>query len=427
MEEAEGGLSLVARASRALGLYRGLPKSVYVLFATTVVNGLGTFVFPFMTLLLTKRLGYTDSQAGMVMMVSSLAYLPGAILGGKLADRFGRKKVMAITQALSVAALVPCGFLGDSPLVVAFIMASLLFDGLTDPARSAMQTDITNPGNRQAAFSLLYLGHNLGFAGGPLIAGFLFNAAPQWMFWGNAIAAFLALSLVIAFVPETKPTDAQIEASLETDSTEKAVKGGIFKALLSRPYLLVYVAITTLYGFAYAQHRFLIPLQTDALFGAAGATLYGLLMTMNAVLVVIFNIPLVALLRRFRPIVNTALAGFLYALGFGMLAFAGAPWAFFVSAFLWTMGEIVDATNSQVYVANHTPMSHRARFNAVLPIIWGLGWTVSTPISGAMSDRVGLGPTWLLVGAAAALAACGLLVLDRAERSRAKTTGGTEV
>jgi predicted MFS family arabinose efflux permease len=227
---------------------------------------------------------------------------------------------------------------------------------------------------------------------------------------------------VLAFVPETKPTEAQLEESMRSNSTEKAEKGGVFKALMTRPFLLLYVFITTWFGFVYAQHRFILPLQTDALFGADGAPLYGLLMTTNAVIVVFLNIPIVAMLKRFNPVVNTAISGFLYAIGFGMIAFLDKPWMFFVSTFVWTVGEIVNATNSQVYVANHTPMSHRARFNAVLPIIWGIGWTISTPVSGALAKSVGLSLTWIIVGAVAALAASGVLLLDRAEtRYKAKT------
>jgi len=383
-----------------------------------VVNGLGIFVFPFMTLILTKRLGFDAQGAGLILMLLSIAYIPGAMIGGKLADHFGRKTIMIGAQLVSVAAFIPCGFLGESRLVVVFIIVSLLFDGITDPVRGAMNMDLTTPENRQAAYSLLYLGHNLGFAGGPLIAGFLFNTAPAWIFWGNAIAAAIAMLLVVLFVPETKPSAEHVEASLNSDSTEKAVRGGLLKALLSRPFLLLYLFVTTWYGFTYAQHRFLLPLQTDRLFGAEGAPLYGLLMTTNAVLVVVFNLPLIALLKRFGPLYNTVIAGLLFALGFGMLAFLDRPWMFFLSTFVWTMGEIVDATNSNVYVANHTPLSHRARFNSILPLIGGIGWIIATPISGFLSERLGIPLTWIIVALVVALAAVGVFFLARAEGKR---------
>ncbi|GAB1481512.1 MFS transporter [Treponema sp.] len=411
-------------------LYRGLPRSVYTLFIATVVNGVGIFVFPFLTLFLTQKLGMDERQAGNYMFFSSLAYLPGSLLGGKLADRYGRKIVAIIAQLLAAVFYIPCGFLvlrgidtapfgavlGVGGLIPLLILANIIFDGFADPARGAMHTDLTTPENRQAAFSLNYLGHNLGFALGPLIAGFLFYAAPEWLFWGNALAVLVATSLVALFVPETKPTEAAITESLSTDSSEKAHVGSFISALKTRPYLLGFVFLTSWFGLVYGQHRFTIPLQTEKLFGTSGAALYGLLMTLNAVFVVIFTAPLIALLKRFRPIINVALSGLLFAIGFGMLAFARSPLLFFVSVFIWTMGEIINATNADVYIANHTPLSHRGRFGAILPFLGGFGWALATPVGGNIIHVAGIGTLWITMFAVALIVSLRLLLLDRSER-----------
>lgn len=403
---------------------------MYTLFAATVVNGAGIFVFPFLTLFLTQKLGMDERQAGNFMFLTSIAYLPGTMLGGKLADTYGRKLVAVGAQLLAAAAFIPCGFLvlgvsrisgGTAALSVAgvlvpaFVLLNIIFDGFADPARQAIHTDITTPENRQAAFSLNYLGHNLGFALGPLIAGFFFNRAPQWLFWGNAIAASAAVILVAFLVPETKPTEEAVAASLRTDSTERAHEGSLWSAVAARPSLVVFVFLTAWFGLVYAQHRFAIPLQTEALFGLRGAALYGSLMTANAVLVLIFTAPLIAFTKRFRPIVNVAAAGFLFAIGFGILAFARSPAFFFISTFIWTMGEIINTTNAEVYVANHTPMSHRGRFNSILPFIGGFGWAISTPIGGNIIHHAGIPALWIVMFAVACLASVGLLFLDRRE------------
>ncbi len=409
------GRGFLGGVAGSFSIYRGLPRPVYTLFFATVVNGVGIFVFPFLTLFLTRKMGMGEKAAGDFMLLASLAYVPGILAGGKLADLFGRKRVMLVSQALAGLAFVPCGFLGTSPAVPWLILASLFFDGVTDPARSAMSTDVTTPENRQAAFSLLYLGHNLGFAFGPLVAGFLFENAPRWLFWGNAAAILVALGLVAAFVPETKPTEVQIRESLAGNSTERAHEGNLVSALKSRSFLLSFVAIATWYGFVYAQHLFALPLQLQELFGVGGPRIYGALMTLNAAMVIVFNAPIVTALRRQRPIVNMAIAGFLYLAGFGMIAFIRIPALFFVSTALWTLGEIVHATNEEVYTANHTPMSHRGRFNAVLPLIRGVGFSMSSSVAGRMIEGVGLSAVWRLLAAVALLTALGLLVLDRVE------------
>ena len=414
---AQGGLvtSLHRRLSGLFGVYRGLPKPLYTLFIATVVNSVGIFVFPFMTLYLTGRLGMSQSAAGNFMFIISIIYIPGNYIGGKIADKFGRKKLMVIAQLISAALYIPCGFAVFSKYVPLLILVSVFFDGITDPARTAMMTDLTTPENRRTAFSLTYLGHNLGFAVGSLIAGFLFEHASSWLFWGNALAVFAATAIVSAKVPETKPTQEQIDATIGSGSTEEAHRGTLMQALMSRPFLIVFTMITTWYGFVYAQHRFALPLQTKAFFGASGAAIFGTCMTLNAVLVIFLSTPTMAITKKWKPINSVALAGIFYALGFGMIGFSNNLVLLYASTILWTLGEIVNATNEGAYTANHTPISHRGRFQAVLPFIGGIGWTISAPVIGNLIDAKGLGAVWPLLGAVAALAAGLLWTLGRVE------------
>ncbi|GAB1458196.1 hypothetical protein MASR2M48_35040 [Spirochaetota bacterium] len=185
--------------------YRGLPRSVYTLFIATVVNGMGIFVFPFMALILSRRYGLSAKETGDIVFLTTIAYIPGTLIGGRLADRFGRKRVMVVSQFLCGAMFIPCGFLREPYLIAGFIIASVFFDGVTDPARTAMSTDVTTLENRQSAFSLLYLGHNLGFGIGQIIAGFLFAAAPAWLFWGNALAVGFRSSSLVCISPNQSP------------------------------------------------------------------------------------------------------------------------------------------------------------------------------------------------------------------------------
>ncbi len=406
---------LGSKAEGLFGVYRGLPKPLYTLFFVTVVNSVGIFVFPFLTLYLTGRLGMSQGDAGSFMFLISMVYIPGNFIGGKLADKLGRKRLMVVTQIISAALYIPCGFAAFSEFVPWLILASVFFDGLTDPARSAMMMDLTTPDNRRTAFSLTYLGHNLGFAMGSLIAGFLFEHASSWLFWGNALAVFAATFIVGLKVPETRPTQQQIDATIGSGSTEEAHKGTLVQALMSRPFLIIFTMITTWYGFVYAQHRFALPLQAKAVFGVGGAAIFGSFMTLNAVLVIFLSTPVMALSRKWKPINSVALAGLFYAVGFGMIGLARNIWLFYLSTILWTLGEIVNATNEGAYVANHTPISHRGRFQAVLPFIGGLGWMISPPVIGKLIDATGLGTVWPLVGAVAGISAGLLWLLGKVE------------
>lgn len=400
---------------RFFSVYRGLPSALYVLFAATVINSVGMFVFPFLTLYLTGRLGMTQQEAGLFLMIVNFAYIPANFIGGKIADTFGRKKLMVSAQILSGLCYIPPGFASLGSNVQWFLLASVFFDGLTDPARSAMMTDLTTPETRRRAFSLTYLGHNLGFAVGMMIAGFLFEKSTSWLFWGNAIAIFAAVSLVALKVPETKPSHEQVEASYGSGRDDEAHRGNIIQALRSRPYLVIFTILTGLYGFVYAQHRFALPLQTKEFFGSRGSVIYGSLMTLNAAMVIVLSTPIMALTQRWKPINAVAFAGTLFALGFGLIGLAPSILLMYLTTMLWTLGEIVNATNEGTYIANHTPISHRGRFHAVLPLIGGLGSSISPPIVGWFTDRFGLKTVWPYLGFVAALACVGIWYLGVVE------------
>jgi MFS family permease len=277
-------------------------------------------------------------------------------------------------------------------------------------------TDVTNPENRQVSFSFNYLGHNMGFAIGPIVAGFLFYRAPNWIFFGNAIVSTISIIFVAFMVPESKPDQKAIEDSYETDSLERGHRGGLIKALMSRPRIVALALCITFFSFAYSQSLFALPLYTTQLFGEAGATLYGSMMSLNAIVVVVSNAFIVMALRKYHPLRNIALAGLLYAIGFSFLGLAKAPMWLYLLAVIFTLGEVIDATNSHYYIANNTPISHRARFSAILPVIMGFGHGIAPLVGGQISTRFGLQYVWFTVGASAIIGTIGVTVLYLTEK-----------
>ena len=150
--------------------YRGLPRSIYVIFVSRIVNSMGAFVWPFLAIYLTTNLGIGEAQAGLISTISIFVHIPGSILGGYLTDSIGRKNIIIASMGLSALMYVPCAFLSPSMTIPVLLILSSFFMGASDPAASAMVADLTEPKNRKASFSLIYLGINIGFSLGPLIA-----------------------------------------------------------------------------------------------------------------------------------------------------------------------------------------------------------------------------------------------------------------
>lgn len=407
-----------ARGMRMFAEYKGLPRSIYFLFLARIINSMGWFVFPFLTLFMKHKLGVSEDEVGVYLLIMSVAGGLGSLIGGKLADHMGRKFIMITFQTLSALLLGACGFLGDSMLVPRFLIAGSFFGSIAGPANGAMVMDLTRPENRQQSMSFIYLGMNIGVAVGPLMAGFLFENYTQWLFWGDMITSLLALSLVMIFVKDTLPGQQEIDEidRCEERMHEKSENRGVLGALWHRPYLLVFCLITVITSFVYAQFGFSIPLHLTDLYGVGdGAVLFGKVTTINALVVVFLTTFLMVRTRRIRPIFNVALASLTYAIGFGMMFFEIAPWWFYLATVVWTLGEIIASVNINVYVANHSPVTHRGRFNSIYGIIQGTGGAVAPWLTGMFIVSVGIRWVWPLTFVLAAISMIGFIILGKVE------------
>lgn len=406
--------------------YFGLPRSVYVIFFARVVNSIGNFVFPFMTLLLTQKGRMPEQQVGLFLLMGSLLQIPGSLIGGKLTDIMGRKKIMILFMSLAASCYIPCAFLIDNQATFHYVpyllILSSFFGSISHPASGAMMNDLTMPENRQAAFSLLYMGMNAGTAIGSIVAGFLFNNYMKLLFLGDAATTLISILLLVKFVKETKPTREEIRRIEEERTDEKAETGGLVAALLHRPSLLIFAALDTIYSFIYAQTNFSLPLKAKLVFGEAlGARFYGTFNMVNCLEVIFFTTIITLLTRKLRAIYNVSIAGIFFAVGFGMLFFVNSFWLFVISTIIWTIGEIINATNIGVYIANHTPVSHRGRFNSIISIISGTGGAISPYLTGKYIGKFGVNNVWPVIFLLAIAASFFMFLLGTYEKGRKKS------
>jgi predicted MFS family arabinose efflux permease len=302
---------------------------------------------------------------------------------------------------------------------VAWLLIGVSFlHGLAEPVNDAMLIDLTAADQRKPAFSLLYLGHNIGIALGSLFAGFLFNRYLAWFFLADAGTTLAAVMLIAVFVRESAPSRERIEASFQEDSgPERAEKGSLLAVLLRRPFLLAFLFINTLLSLVYSQSHFSLPLQCSALFGEQGPRTFGLLISLNGLAVITLTTVVLHFTRRLAPVLTVAASGLFYAAGFGLLGLVGSlPWLL-LSTLIWTVGEILAATSTGAYIAGHSPLTHRGRVNAIAPIIMYSGFAAGPPLAGRLVERFSLSVIWPGAFVLSLAAALLLTLLFRLERS----------
>lgn len=407
-------ISGVIRMSSLLQKYRKLPREIYILFFARIVNSIGSFVFPLLTLILTEKVGLAADEAGEYAMLMTAAQGLAMVAGGKLTDVLGRKKLIIGCNILGAACYTACGFIEPSETMVNLIIAASSIYSLSFPALEAVTMDVSTPSNRKAAFGLLYMGLNLGYAVEPLIAGLLFEKNLPLLFVGDAATTLLSTLLIAFFLKETLP-----QKKDAAQASEKYSEGSVFSVLWQRKKLLTYALVLFLFEFAYIQWGFELPLQTEALF-ENGAFVYTTLTSFNAILVIALTPLITLLLQKWKPLRGMALAGLLFMLSFGMLIFFKQLEAFYIMIFVMTVGEIFSTIDSKTYLANNTPSSHRGRLNSAIQFAGGASRLVSPLLIGSIIVNQGMDLGWLVIASAAGLGAAAVFSLSFFEARSAK-------
>lgn len=145
------------------------------------------------------------SQAGWIIGTGALVASLGSMLGGRLAARFGPRRLMVVALALAGLAALPQAFVESVPQLWALRLLASLFIGCTIPVAN-MTIKSSAPEDRQGeAFGVASSATSTGFALGPVGGGML---AATLGFWSaflvpGILLVILAFGLVFAYAPRS--------------------------------------------------------------------------------------------------------------------------------------------------------------------------------------------------------------------------------
>lgn len=393
--------------------FKGLPLSVYILAGQRFINSMGHFVYPFLAFFMSSRLGLNEEKIGLWLFILATSSTIGSFISGFIVDKFPRKLILISSVTLSALLVGSGAFINPSMYTIYILIISSFIKSFARTSTNAILADVTDPSNRKQSISLGYLLMNGGLAIGFTLAGLLYNEYWRFLFVGDALTSLLSIIPVIIFVKESKPTQEDIDKINSSDRVhEKEVKGNIVQILLQRPFFLSFILINSLIFFAYRQQGFITPLQLEELFTIElGAKYYGAIMTLNTILVIFFTPLIISLTNNIKPILNIIIATILYILGFGMMAYVDKMHLFYVSTFIWTIGEIIATTNVGVYTTNHMPINHRGKFTSFIEIMGSASTSLAPLIMGSYLLTHSKSEGWILTVGIVAVATIGLTFL----------------
>jgi MFS family permease len=369
---------------------RTLPRGAWILFFGTFLNKFGTFVLPFLAIYMTG-LGFSKPQAGLAIAAYGCGVLCASIVGGYLADHLGRRKTIVLSMFSGAAAML-C--LSQARTLTGFALCASLA-GLTcelyRPASSALLADLVPAGQRVTAFAAYRMAFNAGWAFGPAVAGLLAKKSFLYLFVGDAATSVL-YGLVAFFALPAGLRGTRASGSL-LDTFRLLRDNRRFRQLAGAALLI---------GLVFVQAFSTMSLEvTQAGFSTA---IYGMVASLNGGLVVLCELPLTTITKRFPTRSVIALGYIFIALGFGSNALQRTIPLLVLTTILFTFGEMISMPVASAYVADLAPADQRGLYMGTYGLVWSVA-SIFGPSLGMFLfsvNHVALWLTCLVLGLVAA-------------------------
>ncbi|MGO1478353.1 MFS transporter [Senegalia sp. (in: firmicutes)] len=382
--------------------YKGLSRSAYVLFFARIITNMGGFIWPLLTLILSRKIGYSASTIAWLSVAIGGLFLPATIIGGKLADKFNRKKIIVIFDLITVVFFVLAGLVEPGTTMLVFFVIAGLFANMEYPAFEALIADVTKPKEREKVYSLSYLGHNLGFMFGASIGGLLFENYLNLAFIIDGFTTLLSTILIIIFIKNIKVDDTQEEENEYEVSTYVNISS--WDILKQRKSILIQLIIFIFASFIYDQWSFVLPLYMEDIFLDKGAKYFGLISSFNGFVVIAFTPIITYLFRKLNELPKIIIGISLYSLSYLIIKDTNIYMVFYIMMFAFTIGEIVNMLGSAPYISRRVPASHRGRISSYRNIGYFIGGTVGRVVMGYLIDKFSYEAAFITLGIVGILA-----------------------
>ncbi len=356
--------------------FKSFPQAFWIIIVVTLINQLGNMASVFLVAYLTIRFHYPLPLASLVYASLCGAMLVSGIFAGAIADLFGPPRVIAVILCTNSVVLICLPLLHEFLGILLICIIWGIVVGMYRPAAQTFLTQIMSSASYRVGFSIYRLAWNLGLSIGPAVGGYLATRSFQLIFFFNGfvnIIAGVVLILGLWFKPgidHHPPSKYSRTPSLGLKFLKQDLALRFFVLGIVPICMVFYQTSSTLAVFIN---------QTLHL----SLTIYGLLFTINTLMVVFFELPINIATLSWSPRRSLILGSALIGLGFGGYLFASTSWHLFVLTVIWSVGEIILFPAASSYIAELAPEQHCGNYISIYNTGINLGLTIG-PFIGSL-------------------------------------------
>lgn len=364
-----------------------LPYPVTVIAVGTLISRFGTsMVLPYITILLVQIKHLPIFLTGITIGCSYLAQAFGASLTGKLFSQDKPLKLMKTSLVIYALIFISMGFISEwinnrwivgGGFIICFLLAGMC-RSLIEATGLTMISHLTPSQLKSFAFSLRYTFINIGTSLGPLTAILLGILHTNIEFY-LASTAILTYYLLLQFTVKMKTF------AFHTHANNLALT---FKILISDRRLLYFTlaAILCYIGFS----------QQETLFAyivyhyLASTHVFAVMYAINGITIVALQTSLVSYIEKFE--IHYVLMMGILLLAIGLIGIAVSTiyvLAYYLSAFIFTLGEIFTLSLLSLYIDQLALPENRYAYFGISNFAL-LGRVTGPPLATLISHYVGL-------------------------------------
>ena len=370
-------------------------RNYRILFPANTVSNIGSWAQriaqDWLVLELTNNNG---TYLGLVTAVQFAPVLFFSLHGGKLADRFNKRKVLILTNIMGGAASLGLGVLVITDLIAlwhVFALAAVLgiSTAIDAPVRQAFTTEVVGQSDLPNAVSLNSANFNAGRLVGPAVSGGLiaaFGTGPSFII--NGLSYFFVIAALLIL-------NEKAFFHLDRPKSDGNIREGIAYAK-ARPdvyVVMLMVFFLATFGLNFQIFNALMATQEFGL-GPASFGLMGTFIAIGSLTGAIGS----ARLERFRNTKFVIKGGILFSIS--IMVFAVIPSYNLYLVWLPICGFVALTTlvSANSIVQTSTDPAIRGRVMGIYLLIFMGGTPFGSPLIGATADLIGIRPTIAICG-----------------------------
>ena len=384
------------------------------------MDRLGSYLlYPFFGFYIRARFDVDYAGVGLLFTMLALGGIIGGIAGGAIADKLGRRVALLSGLIGSAITTLCMGFVNTLPLFYIFAFLNGVLGDLGHPGRQAMVTDLLTPKQRSEGFSIMRIAANLAATIGPALGGWISATTNNYLilFIADVVSSFITGVIVFLVIPESKPKDKPSEGVENQKKKFGSTILGYFQVLKDWQFML-FILIGVLSTWVYMMFNTTLPVFLLDEHGFSEAA-FGLLLSFNALTVVLCQFWISRLLSKYPPMLFMAAGVLLYGLGFALFGFVSSQFLFFMAILIITIGEMISAPFIMAAAGRFAPDDMRGRYMAIS------GWRRIIPrlfgiiLAGFIMDSSS-NPSilWFIIGIVALGAMMGYIGLHKITKKR---------